>query len=69
MQGQGTTGEQGNFTPSPVAMRLISTADVLDIVQNSPNDSMIIDVRGIDEYNGASPYGSGAPPHPHCKHS
>ena len=55
------TDNEGDFTPSPVADRLISTADVLDIVQNRPNDTFIIDVRAANEFNGDAPFGSGTP--------
>lgn len=59
VQGEGVTDSAGDFTPSPVAERLISTADVRDIVENSPDSAFLIDVRATNEYNGDAPFGSG----------
>lgn len=60
MQGVAISGNTGDFTPEPVADRLISTADVLNLVQTAPDDIYLIDVRGRNEYDGSAPFGSGA---------
>lgn len=57
-KGVAISGNTGDFTPEPVADRLISTADVLNLVQTAPDDIYLIDVRGRNEYDGAAPFGS-----------
>ena len=59
LQGHGTPAEEGNFESEPVSGCVINTLEVLDMVQNSPNDTLLIDVRSENEYNGDSHFGSG----------